>query len=327
MTQRPLRWTSAVAEALLLGSIALSAPLHAQDFPNRPLRMIVPFASGSVTDIVARLVATGMGERLKQPVTVENRLGAGGIVGGTALMRAAPDGYTVGLLVAGNSIQTWVVKDMPFDVRKDFMHITQMYAGYSALLVAKDFPAQNLAEFIAWTRANPGKAFFGSSGAATTTHLAGELLKDAAKIDITHVPFKGSPEVVTALLSGSIQTYFDLYGTAKPLLDSGKVRALAVTSLKRMAELPNVPALAETYSGFEIAARVGLAAPLGTPKAVHDKLVAETRAALQQPEIRKRITDLGIEPGGNTPAEYAKGIAEDTEKWGRAVRAAGLKPE
>lgn len=312
----------------IMASIAIgSGSALAQDFPNRALRLIVPFQAGSTTDIIARMYATALSERLKQPVTIDTRLGAGGIVGGTALLRAAPDGYTLGLLVAGNSIQTWVVKDMPFDVRKDFAHITQLYAGYSALLVASDFPARNLADFIAYAKANPGKIFFGSSGAATTTHLAGELLNEATGIRMTHVPYKGSSEVITAMFSGSIQTYFDLYGTAKALIDSGKVRPLAVTSLKRMAELPQVPALAETYPGFEIAARVGVAAPLGTPRPVMDKLVAESRAVLQDAGLRRRIAALGIEPGGSSPEEYARGIASDTEKWGRAVRAAGITPQ
>ncbi len=304
-----------------------AASVWAQDFPAKPIRMLVPFQAGSTTDIIARLAAGGLSERLKQPVIIDNRTGAGGIISGSALMRSAPDGYTIGVLVAGNSIQTWVVKDMPFDVRKDFMHITELYVGYSALLVARDFPAQTLGEFIAYAKANPGKIFFGSSGVATTTHLAGEILKGVAGIDMTHVPFKGSPEVYTAILNGNIQTYFDLYGTSKALIDSGKVRPLAVTSTKRMAELPLVPALAETFPGVEIAARVGLAAPLGTPKPVHDKLTAETRAVLQNAEVRRRISGFGVEPGGSSPSEYAQRIAVDTEKWGNAVRAAGLKPE
>ena len=312
-----------VSIAMLLGATSV----RAQDFPVKPIRMLVPFQAGSTTDIIARLVAAGLSERLRQPVVVDNRTGAGGIISGSALKRSAPDGYTIGLLVAGNSIQTWVVKDMPFDVRKDFMHITEMYAGYSALLVSRDFPAQTLGEFITYAKANPGKIFFGSSGSATTTHLSGEILKSVAGIDITHVPFKGSPEVYTAILNGTIQTYFDLYGTSKSLIDSGKVRPLAVTSTKRMAELPQVPALAETYPGFEIAVRVGLAAPLETPKAAFDRLTAAARAVLQNADVRTRIASFGAEPGGSSPDEYARAIAVDTEKWGKAVRAAGLQPQ
>ena len=307
--------------------VLFSFNIKAEEYPSKPIKILVPFQIGSVTDIIARLVANSLSFKLKQAVIIENKTGAGGIIAGVTLLNSSPDGYTLGLLVAGNSIQTWVVKDMPFDIRKDFLPITEIYSGYSVLLVSDNFPSRTLNDFINYTKEHPGKTFFGSSGTATTTHLAGELLKDYSKIEITHVPFKGSSEVVNAILNGSIQTYFDLYGTSKSLIQSGKVRPIAVTSPKRMPELPNVPSLAETYPGFEIAARVGLAAPKGTSKEILSILVSETRNILQSPDVRKTILALGVEPGGTSPDEYLKSIISDTEKWGKAVKVADIKIE
>ncbi len=316
--------------ALLMLAVPLLAgtsPVSAQDFPNRPLHLIVPTPSGTSTDIIARLVANELSQRIKQAVVVDNKTGAGGLVGVNALKQATPDGYTFGLLVSGNVIQPWLQKDIPFDVRRDFTHLTLMYTGEYILTVPAAFPANTLTEFIAFAKANPKKVFFGSAGTGTTTHLSGEKLKQAASVEITHIPFKGSPAVYAAMLGGDVQAYFDLYGTAKPLLDGGRVRALGVTSRTRMAALPQVPAIAESYPGFEVTVWTSFAYPAGTPKTAVERLTADLRAAFQVPELRRRLAENGVNPGGNSPEELTQFINGEFEKWGKTIQAAGLKPE
>jgi tripartite-type tricarboxylate transporter receptor subunit TctC len=316
-----LRLTLTAMVALIMVSAA------AQGFPERPIKILVPYSAGSTTDIIARLIATALAERTKQTVVVENRIGAGGIVGLKALQASPADGYTIGLVVSGNAVQPWLMKDMPFDVRKDFTPLSLMYVGQYLLMVPPELPPQNLAEFLAYLKSNPKKVFFGSSGAGTTTHLAGELLKQMGGVEMTHVPFKGSPEVFNAMFSGSVQAYFDLYGTAKPLIDAGKVRPLATSGKTRMASLPNLPALAEALPGFEVLVWTGFAVPNGTPPNVVAKLTTELRAVMQAPELRKRLADMGVEPGGGTSAAMAIFVAAEYEKWGKTIQAAGIKPE
>jgi len=318
----PLRRTLTAMAALLLAGAAA-----AQGFPDRPIKILVPYSAGSTTDIIARLIATSLAERTKQSVVVDNRVGAGGIVGLKALQASPADGYTVGMIVSGNAVQPWLMKDMPFDVRKDFQPISLMYVGQYVLMVPPELPPQNLAEFMAYLKANPRKVFFGSSGAGTTTHLAGELLKQLGGVEMTHVPFKGSPEVFNAMFSGSVQAYFDLYGTAKPLIDAGKVRPLATSGKTRMAQLPNLPAVAEALPGFEVLVWTGFAVPNGTPADVTAKLTAELRAVMQAPELRKRLADMGVEAGGGTSAAMATFVSAEYDKWGRTIKAAGIKPE
>ena len=316
-----LRLTLTAMVALIMVSAA------AQGFPERPIKILVPYSAGSTTDIMARLIATSLAERTKQTVVVENRVGAGGIVGLKALQASPADGYTIGLVVSGNAVQPWLMKDMPFDVRKDFTPLSLMYVGQYLLMVPPELPPQNLAEFLAYLKSNPKKVFFGSSGAGTTTHLAGELLKQMGGVEMTHVPFKGSPEVFNAMFSGSVQAYFDLYGTAKPLIDAGKVRPLATSGKTRMASLPNLPALAEALPGFEVLVWTGFAVPNGTPPNVVAKLTTELRAVMQAPEVRKRLADMGVEPGGGTSAAMAIFVAAESEKWGKTIQAAGIKPD
>lgn len=299
----------------------------AEGYPDKPIRLLMPYSSGSTTDIIGRLIADRWGERVKQPIVIDTKTGAGGIIALKSLHASPPDGLTVGLIVSGNVVQPWLMKDMPFDVRKDFQPVTLMYTGQYVLTVARDFPAQTFPEFMAYVKANPRKVFFGSSGSGTTTHLAGEMLKQSGGLEMTHVPFKGSPEVYTAMLSGNVHMYFDLYGTAKPFIDSGKVRPLAVSSLKRMAQLPGIPAIAEYIPGFEVLVWTGFAVPNGTPGAIVEKLTSDLRAVMGAPELRKRLADMGVEPGGASTAEMARFVAAEYDKWGRITKGAGMKPE
>lgn len=299
----------------------------AQEYPSKPIQIIVPYSAGSTTDIIARLIAPHLSEKLKQPVSIDNRTGGGGTVGVNALKQAPKDGYTIGLVVSGNVIQPWLSSNMPFDIRKDFVNMTLMYAGPYILTVPPNFPSNNFAEFLTYTKANSGKLFFGSSGPGTTTHLAGELLKQLTNVDMTHVPYRGSPQVVAGMLSGDVQVYFDLYGTVKPLLDAGRVRALAVTGKSRMSTLPNLPPVADTLPGFEVLAWTGFSAPLGTPKDITDKLTVALRSVFQIPEVQKRIQALGVDPGGNSPAEFSQYINEEFDRWGKIIQSAGIKSQ
>jgi tripartite-type tricarboxylate transporter receptor subunit TctC len=231
----------------------------------------------------------------------------------------------MGLIVSGSVIQPWLTADMPFDVRKDFLPLSLMYAGPYIMTVPPTSPSNNFNEFLAYAKSNPGKLFFGSSGTATTTHLAGELLKQMGSLEMTHVPYRGSPQVISGMLSGDVQIYFDLYGTVKPLLDSGRVKALAVSSKKRLAVLPQLPTLNETLPGFEVLAWTGFALPLGSPKEASDKLEQAIRNVFTITEVQKKISALGVEPGGNSPAEFSQFINAEYDKWGKLIQSAGIK--
>jgi tripartite-type tricarboxylate transporter receptor subunit TctC len=324
---RPTQFLAAVRGLVAAVCAMVATAAAAQSFPDRPIHLIVPYSSGSITDVIARLAAAGLAERLKQPVVIESKTGAGGIIALKALHAARPDGYTLGLIPSGSVVQPWLMKDMPFDVRKDFQALSLLYAGPLMLVVPPQMPAQNLADFLSWTKANPSKVFYGSSGAGTATQLSAELLKQAAGVEMTHVPFRGSAEVYTAMLSGSVNAYFDLYGTAKPMIDGGKVRVLGVTGPRRLSVLPDVPAIAELLPGYEVLGWTGFAVPNGTPKDAVEKLAAALQATLRAPELNRRLLDMGVEPGGNTPAEMSRFIAAEYEKWGQITRRAGMKPE
>ncbi len=315
-----------VAAAILLCSCVPFAAMG-QDYPNRPVRIIVPFAPGSAADTTTRFLAQRLTERLKQPVVVDNKPGAGAAIGATALKQAAPDGYTLGNLVSANVVQPWLVKNPPFDIRSDFAPITMMYSGPMVLTVGASVPARNMAELIAYSKANPGKVFVGSIGTGSATHLAAELLKQMAGIQITNVPFKDAVEMHRAVASGEVHFSFDTYASPKPLVQAGKLRVLAVTSKDPLTTLPQVPSIAETLPGFDIASWTGLGAPRGTPKDILDRLAGEVLAIMQTSEWRQLIAGNGVELGGMQPAVFAQRIAGDYEKFGRVIQNAGIKPE
>ena len=313
---------------LVVIALALPATVAwAQSFPSRALKVIVPYSAGTATDVITRMVTNGLSERIKQPVVVENRLGAGGIVGLTALKNSPPDGYTMGIIVSANAVQPWLMKDLPIDIKKDFMPVTLTYSGPLVMTVPASCPAQTLAEFISYAKANPGKIFYGSVGTGSTAHMAGELLKQAAGFDMSVVPFKGTPEVYAAMLGGNVHAIFDNYLVPKPLIDAGKLRLLGVASRARWPRLPQAPTIAESFPGFEVVFWTGFAAPQGTPREPFEKLAVEVRAVINTPEIRQRITDTGVDAGGNTPAEFSQMITAEVEKWGKVVKGAGMKQE
>ena len=317
-----IRFARPLAAALVM---LAAAGAHAQ--AGKPVRIIVPYGTGTGADIISRVVAAQAAERLANPVIVENRPGNSAITGVNALKQAAPDGTTVGVLVSANAAQPWLTKDLPFDIRKDFTPLTVLYAGPLVMTVGVGLPARTLAEFVTYARANPGKVFYGSLGVGTTTHLAAEMLKQVANIQMTNVPYKGSGEIHTAVAAGEIQMSFDNYISPKPLVDAGKLRPLAITSKARRANLPNVPTVAESYPGVELGFWTGFAGPANLPRDQAERLGGALRGALAHADVRRRIVETGSEPGGGPAAEFATLIETDYEKFGRIIRGAGIKPE
>ena len=307
-----------------LPTVAFAQP--ASDAQRR-IRIIVPFGTGTGADLAARVIGERLADRIKQPVIIENRPGGSAMIGVNALKSALPDGMTLGVLASGNAAQPWLVKEVPFDIRKDFIPLTLMYSAPLVLTVATSFPAQTLAEFVAYAKAHPGKLSYGTLGAGTITHLAAELLVQSAGLEMTQIPYKGSGEIHTAVASGDVSMSFDNYVSPKPLVDAGRLRVLAVTSSQRLAVLPNVPTLAETYPGVEIGLWTGLAVPNGTPKSVVDQLTRDLRAVMQEPAVKQYITRTGARPGGGSPEEFRDLISTDFERFGRIIRKAGIKTE
>jgi tripartite-type tricarboxylate transporter receptor subunit TctC len=318
---------SAALSVFALACSLFNVASQAQEYPNRAIKIIVPFAPGAASDTTTRFLAARLADRLKQPVVVENRPGAGAALGGTALKQAAADGYTLGNLVSAQAVQPWLVKDAPFDIRKDFTPLTLMYSGPMVLTVASDFPAKNLTELVAYAKANPGKLFAGTIGIGSATHLATEMLKQMTGTSITPAPFKDAADLHRSVASGQVGFSLDSYASPKPLVDGGRLRVLAVTTKERMSSLPNVPAIAETVPGFDIASWVGLGAPQGLPVAIQERLSTELRAIMQSPEWKQLMVNNGVESGGGTPQDFGRRISGDYEKFGKIIQTAGIKME
>jgi tripartite-type tricarboxylate transporter receptor subunit TctC len=316
----------ALVVSLTLAFGATAPTAFAQAYPARAIKIIVPYGPGGASDISTRMVAEKLAVQMKQPVVVENKPGGGSIIGVGALKVAPPDGYTIGLLVSANAALPWLRKDMPFDILKDFIPLTSMYTGPLVLTVGTDVPAKTFKEFIEYSKANPGKVFAGSIGAGTTTNLAAELLNQMAGISLTNVSYRSATDVHAAVVGGTVQSAFDNLGTPKPLIESGRERALAVTGKKRIPVLPEVPAIAEFYPGYEIVSWTGFALPLGTPPAIVDRLTVELRKAMQDPAIRTYLQEtVGAEPGGGPPEELRQRIANDHAMFGKIIKTAGIK--
>ena len=311
-----------LARCLVVTLAALApAVASAQAWPTKPVKIVVPFAAGGATDVVARLLGQKLNEAWGQPVVVEDRPGAGGNIGADAVAKAAPDGYT--LLMTSGSIVTanpFMYKSMPFDAAKDLVGITNVATGPQVIAVANSVPAKTLREFIAYVKANPGKVNFGSAGVGTQTHLAAENFAYAAGLDMTHVPYKGEAAALTDLVGGQIQMVTPNLGGAINLIKGGKIRALAVTSRERNHELPDVPAAAEVIPGFENAGWFGLMAPAGTPKEVVEKVYRDSAKILQSESFKAALAKQGMVPVGNSPADFQAAIREETGRWAKVIK-------
>lgn len=315
-----------LASTLLLACLPLAAAAQAGSFPDKPIRIVVPFPPGGATDAAARLVAVKMGEHWGQPVVVDNRAGAGGNVGSDLVAKAAPDGYTLVMGVTGShAINTSLYSRMPYDPVADFIAISQVAVVPNVLVVHPSVPAKNLAELVALAKKEPGKLNYASLGNGTAAHLGMEMLKSEAGVDIAHVPYKGSAPAVSDLLAGQVQMMVDGLPSALPHVKAGKLRAIALTSLRRAPSLPDLPTIAETYPGFYADAWSGLFAPKGTPQPVVDKLSAEVERILKLPEVREKLTALGAEPVGSTQAEFTAHVKREIEKWAKVVKTSGAK--
>ncbi|MFG5779062.1 Bug family tripartite tricarboxylate transporter substrate binding protein [Comamonas sp. J-3] len=311
--------------AATMGAALMPAAFAADKFPSKPITMVVPFVAGGTTDILARIVGQSLGEELGQPVIIDNRAGAGGNIGGQFAARSAADGYTIFMGTVGtNAINEWLYKKMPFNPNKDFAPLTRV-ANVPNLLVANpQQPFKDVKELIAYGQANPGKVNFGSSGSGSSIHLSGELFKMMTKVDMVHIPYKGSAPAVTDLLGNQIAIMFDNMPSAIQHVRSGKLRPLAVTTAKRSPELPDVPTVAEAgVPGYEATSWFGLFAPAKVPADVQAKLHAAIIKVLQKPDVIKKIADQGGEVVTESQAEFAKFIAAENEKWKKVVKTSG----
>jgi tripartite-type tricarboxylate transporter receptor subunit TctC len=299
----------------------------ASDYPSRPIHLIVPFPPGGGADILARTVTPRLEKSLGQPIVVENRPGAGGNVGAEYVARAAPDGYT--LLYGTNGthgINASLYRNLRFDPIKDFIPVSRMTTIAAMLIVNPNFPPTTVEELIRYAKANPGKVNFASAGNGTTSHLAGELFKTMAGIDIVHVPYRGGALAVTDLMGGQVQMMIDVMPNALPLARDGRARGIAVSTAARYPGAPEYPTIAESgLPGFEASAWDGIFVPAGTPAPIVARLNAAIREAVEDPQIAEALKARGAQPMPNSPEAFARHIAESSEKWARAVRASGAK--
>jgi tripartite-type tricarboxylate transporter receptor subunit TctC len=305
-----------------------SAQASAQNFPNKPIHIIVTFSSGGAPDIIARLIGERMSAEWGQSVIVDNKPGAGGNIGADFVAKSAPDGYNIVVGTVGtHSINGALYPKMPYDMIKDFSPITLLATTPNMLVVHNDVPAKNLKEFIALGK-KEGKMSFASSGSGTSIHVSGELFKTATGIDMTHIPYKGRASAIPDLLGGRVTMMFDNMPSSLPLVREGKLRALGVTSLKRSPAAPEIPTLAEAgLPGFEAVSWFAMFAPANTPKTIVTKLQLEIAKILKSPEISKRLLDIGLEPIGSTPEELAAYQVSEIAKWAKVVKDSGAKLE
>jgi len=315
--------------ALLLAAAALAAPAvaGAQAYPSRPVKLVVPFPPGGSLDITGRLIAQRLTDMWGQAVVVENKPGAGGNIGADFVAKAAPDGYTILLgALSTHAVNPNLYAKMPYDAVRDFAPITLIATTPNVLVVNAATPVGNVREFIAWTKANPGKLAFGSGSNGSAGHLAGELYKVDTGTDAVHIPFKGGAPATQALLAGDTQFMFDNLANAMAQVKAGKLKALAVTTAERSTLVPELPTMAEAgLSGFDISTWYGLFAPAGTPAAIVAKWNADVTRILNSPDVRAKLMADGAEPAPDTPEQFAQMIARELAKYARIIKASGAK--
>ena len=320
---------------LMAASLASTLPIQtahaqtsAQTYPGRPVRMIVPYPPGGPTDVLARIVAVKLSEALGQAFSIDNKAGASGMIGSAEVAKAAPDGYTLLGNASIHVINPSLYPKAAFDAIHDFTPVTQLAGVPLILVVNHDLPVKNVRELIAYAKANPGKLNFASSGNAAAPHLAGESFKIAAGVQMQHVPYKGSAPALTDLIGGQVQLMFDSMPSALPHIKVGKLRALAVTTARRSAAVPDLPTVAEAgVPGYDISTWYGLWAPKGTPRDIVERLAGETAKILKQPDVRERYAALGAEPVGSTPDEFAAYCRSELTKWAEIVKESGAKAD
>jgi tripartite-type tricarboxylate transporter receptor subunit TctC len=314
------------ALALALG-LATALPAVAVDYPARPVHFIVSYPPGGTTDVLARIIAQWLSEKLGQQFIVENKPGGGNNIGTEYVVKAPPDGYTMLLVNPANGINTTLYKNLSFNFVRDIAPVAGLVRTPNVMEVTPSLPVKNVAEFIAYCKANPGKINMASSGSGTSVHLSGELFKSMTGCDMLHVPYKGAGPALTDLIAGQVHVIFDNLPSSSPFIKAGRIRALAVTSAKRDPSLPDVPTVGDTVPGYEATAWFGLGMPKGTPKEIVEKVNAEVNRALADPKMRERLAELGGTPIGGTPEDFGNVIRSETEKWAKVVNASGAKVE
>ena len=327
-----LLWIVAVAcNAIASGASAQSAGFHpvavttTPSYPAKPIRFVVPFAPGGGTDIIGRIVAQQLHENLGQPVVVDNRGGAGSTLGTDIVTKAPADGYTMLLGNISLAFNAWLFKKLPYNAIKDLAPVTLVAVQPNIVVIHPSVPAKSIKEFTDYARSQPGKLSFASAGAGSGTHLEGEMLKDRLKIDLLHVPYKGTGPALTDLIGGQVQMMVSTFASALPHVKSGRLRALGVTSAKRSPAAPDIPTLEESgVPDYDYSTWYALFVPAGTPRTVIDNLNQATRKVLASDDMKQKFDEQGLEPLSSTPAELAAYLRSETEKWGQVVRAAGV---
>ena len=323
-----LRWLARVALCLFVASLPALAQSAVPGYPNKPIRILVPFAPGGGADLMARILTPRLMDRFGQTVVVDNRPAASGVVATELTARAAPDGYTVLVCTSNHAGYPWMFKSLPFDIRKDFEFVTQATLSPLVIVVHPSVPAKSMQEFIQHARANPGKMNYGSSGPGGPPHIAGEMLKSMAKIDITHIVYKGVAPALTALLGNEVQMSFTNLFSGEPHIKGGRLRVLAVTSDKRLPTAPEWPTVAESgVPGYEASIWYGILLPAKTPKPIVDVLHREITGILKQPDVTRTFVTQGGVVIANTPSEFRRVFMNDVERLGKVIQAAGIKPE
>jgi tripartite-type tricarboxylate transporter receptor subunit TctC len=320
-----MKLVKAALAALALGA-ALAAPAHAQNFPTKPVRIIVGFGAGGVADVTARIVAQKLSEQMGQQVLVENRPSAGGIVAAQEVAKAEPDGHTLLLMSNGNAVSASLFKALPYDTLADFAPVSTLGFFDIAVVVNADSKLNTMADLLAYARANPGKLNIGTINIGSTQHLSAELFKAMSGVDAVTVPFKGSPAVVTALRGNEVQVAFDMLAPIMPQAKAGAVKILAITSDRRFAGLPDVPTVAEAgVAGYQASSWNALAAPAKTPRAVIDRLNREVQAALADPAVKEKLQGLGVTARGSSPEAMRQLLVADMDKWRKVIETAKIE--
>jgi len=315
---------------LAAGAAAVPAVPHlawAQGYPTRPVRIIVGFAAGGVTDTVARLTGQRLVDRLGQQFLVDNRTGAGTNIATEAVAKATPDGYTLLLATSANAINTTLYERLPFNFIRDIAPVASIAESPLTMVIHPLVPVNSVPEFIAYAKANPGKVNLASAGTGSPPHMAGELFKMMAGLDLPHVPYRGSAPATSDLIAGQVQVLFGDVTSSIEYIRAGQIRPLAVTTPKSLDILPGIPTVASFLPGFEATSWQGLCAPKNTPAAIIDKLNAEVNAIVADPKMKQQLEELGLRVLSGSPADYGRLITEDTEKWGKVVKFAGLKAD
>jgi len=307
--------------------IPLCASAYAADYPQRPIRLIVPFAAGGGLEITARSIGQKLTEKRGQSIVIDNRPGAATIVGSEIAAKSSPDGYTLLMITTTFAINPSLYGKLPYDPVREFAPVTQINSVPNILVVNPSIPAHTVRELIALAKAKPGQLNYASAGSGTSPHLAAELFKTMAGIEMTHIPYKGIPPAVTDVIAGRVTMLMTTTISAAPHVKSGRLRALAITSPKRLAAMPDVPAIGETVPGYEADAFQGMVAPAGVPKEIVRQLADDIAAIVRLPEIRERIIADGAEPIGSTPEAFGAFLKKEMLKWGKVVKESGARPD